>query len=93
MKTVRIGELVKVDNQQRKNGANAEYYHVIVKGNRGPFKLLFTKSELDAANARIAELEASAAQESLLVQQEKQLLAIVGTLWVLALFYFIKQII
>jgi hypothetical protein len=52
MKTVRIGELVKVDNQQRKSAANAEYYHVIVKGNRGPFKLLFTKSELDAANDR-----------------------------------------
>jgi hypothetical protein len=52
MKTVRIGELVKVDNQQRKNGANAEYYHVIVKGGSGPFKLLFTKTELDTANDR-----------------------------------------
>lgn len=52
MKTVRIGELVKVENQQRKNGSNAEYYHVIVRGDRGTFKLLFTKTELDAANDR-----------------------------------------
>lgn len=52
MKKVRIGEIVKVENQQRKSAANTEYYHVIVRGDRGTFKLLFTKTELDAANDR-----------------------------------------
>jgi hypothetical protein len=52
MKKVRIGEVVLVHNQNKKVGANNEYYAVILKMPNGPCKFLFTLNEIDNANDR-----------------------------------------
>lgn len=49
MKTVRLGEVIKVDNKIKKNGANSEYYYVMVRGGRGTYKMLLTTAEMGIA--------------------------------------------
>ena len=52
MKRVRIGEVTLVHNQNKKAGANNEYYSVILRMPNGPCKFLFTENEIDTAHNR-----------------------------------------
>jgi len=52
MKKVRIGEVVLVHNQNKKVGANNEYFAVILRMPNGPTRFLFTSNQLDEANDR-----------------------------------------
>ena len=52
MKRVRIGEVILVHNQNKKIGANSEYFAVILRMPNGPCKFLFTENEIDTANNR-----------------------------------------
>lgn len=50
----RVGEVIKVENKDRKSKALAEYYGVILKHNGQYNSLLFTEMELKIAFSRAA---------------------------------------
>ncbi len=55
MKRVRIGEVTLVHNQNKKAGANNEYYSVILRLPNGPCKFLFTEHEIETASERATD--------------------------------------
>ena len=55
-KKMSMGHIVKVDNKDRKFGANAEYYGIKVQhGNGEECYLLFTEHQLKVAHERAAK--------------------------------------
>lgn len=48
----RVGRVVEVINQNKKNAANSTYEAVLLKNDTGVHEFLFTKVELDVAYSR-----------------------------------------